>query len=900
MTHHRRFLFCLCLLTGCAAHPKDPAPPTTPSDPRAALDAPPPTAFAASGNEALTLDQIQPAPVLEPATAASTRRDGAAPVEAVRLFAQARIAMLDGNRAAATDLLQKAGALDPESFQLHSLLAELYADANDPRAQQQWEKAASIEPDHLDLQIALGRQWMSRAKFPEAVNRLRLARLTSEYRKDVPAAAEADYLLARGLQEAGYDRAALDCYERLLNRLKNQPLTLHRNPQAAALLAHPGFLALHVAALYEKHHDYANALTVLRSVSAKNGEDFDVQAQIVRDTAASGQKAAALNLATDLVKRFEASKASLSLLHEQAGSDAATTTRLSALHKQNPSDRSVVYALFDSYTAQRRDRDAAELMTAAMRQWPDDLRLIRRQFDSLHARGDLSAAAKLVVEAVARKPDNHVELADLWDQLIRPSARGRLRKPQVDALEVSPAAAGSKLFFASRTARLDRGDVAERDALRKATEFRPVFEPSWRQMHGAIWTTEALPAKQKIDAAAKLADDADKAGDAALAQELRGRALLDQNKAPAAALAFAESVKRGNRAPELYLSFATALHQTQDDNGAHSLLARLIDDRPLCQEAYLSLFELAVAQDQPAQAGRVLSLWLAADPDSSFARRLQAREAFAQRRVTDARKILLDLLEHHDNDPEVLAAAVDFFNQTGQTPQLIETLTRRFDAEHWNFPLGQTLAQLYQQSQKPEDAVRVAGQLKASIAADPDLLYTLSGLYSRLGSDQLSEQTLADVLKLDPAFPGANNDLGYLWIEHGRNPAQAEDLIRKAVSAEPDNPSFLDSLGWVLYKRGKFDEALGHLTKAAEPADQADPVVLDHLGDTLYRLGNRDRAAQNWQQAAKRLAASREEGRDDQKDLRSALLQKQQDLSAGRPVSVAPLLSNGPESRAQP
>jgi len=156
------------------------------------------------------------------------------------------------------------------------------------------------------------------------------------------------------------------------------------------------------------------------------------------------------------------------------------------------------------------------------------------------------------------------------------------------------------------------------------------------------------------------------------------------------------------------------------------------------------------------------------------------------------------------------------------------------------------------------------------------------------------------VLKLDPAYPGANNDLGYLWIEHGRNVSQAEDLIRKAVSAEPDNPSFLDSLGWVLYKRGKFDEALQHLSKAAQPADQADPVVLDHLGDTLYRLGNRDRAGQQWQQASKRLADAKTEGREDQKELRSTLLQKQQDLSAGRPVSVAPLLTGGPESRVQP
>jgi len=539
-------------------------------------------------------------------------------------------------------------------------------------------------------------------------------------------------------------------------------------------------------------------------------------------------------------------------------------------------------------------------MAAAVKQWPDDLRLLRRQFDGLHSQGDIPAAARLVIESVARTPDSHVELSEQWDRLVRPSPHGRLRRPQVDALQVSPAATGAKLFFASRTARLDRGDVAERDALKKAVEVRPVFAPAWRQMHGAIWTNDALSPQQKSEAASKLASDAEKSGDPALAQELRGRALLDQGKSQEAALAFAEAVKRGDRAPELYLSFATALHQMQDDSGARSLLTRLIDDRPLCNEAYLSLYELAASQDQPAQAGRVLNVWLAADPDSTLAWRLEAREAFGQRRVADARKIYLDLLAHHDSDPDVLVAVVAFYNQTSHVPELTEILAKRFAAEPWNYHLGSTLAQVYLQSQKPDDALKIAGQMRTTVASDPDLLYTLSGLFSRIGSDAMSEQSLADVLKLDPAFPGANNDLGYLWIEHGRNASQAEDMIRKAVSAEPDNPSFLDSLGWVLYKRGKFEEALQHLSKAAQPAEQADPVVLDHLGDTLYRMGNRDRAALQWQQAAKRLAASRDEGRDDQKDLRNALLQKQQDLSAGRPVGVAPLLSAGPESRAQP
>jgi len=261
----------LGLVAGCAARSVGPAGAGRVS--RGVLEAPP-TGLAVTGKEGMGLDEIEPVPVLG---AAATRPARPAPVEAVRLFAQARIAMLDGNRAAAIDLLQKAAALDPESFHLHSLLGDLYAENNDARAQGQWEKAAAIEPDHLGLQVTLGRQQLTHAQFPAAVERLRLARQTDEYRHDDPAAAEADFLLARALQEAGYDRAALEAYERLLNRLESQPMALRRNAQSAALMAHPEALALHIAALYEKHRQYAQALTVLKSAAARNGDDFDVQ-----------------------------------------------------------------------------------------------------------------------------------------------------------------------------------------------------------------------------------------------------------------------------------------------------------------------------------------------------------------------------------------------------------------------------------------------------------------------------------------------------------------------------------------------------------------------------------------------------------------------------------------------
>ena len=94
-------------------------------------------------------------------------------------------------------------------------------------------------------------------------------------------------------------------------------------------------------------------------------------------------------------------------------------------------------------------------------------------------------------------------------------------------------------------------------------------------------------------------------------------------------------------------------------------------------------------------------------------------------------------------------------------------------------------------------------------------------------------------------------------------------------------------MGWVLYKLGKFDEAVKNLQRAAIGSE---PVVLDHLGDALYRLGDHAKAAAQWKQAAAAIGEPREDERDDVKELRRKLQEKQQQVAAGQTVNVAPVV----------
>jgi tetratricopeptide (TPR) repeat protein len=172
-------------------------------------------------------------------------------------------------------------------------------------------------------------------------------------------------------------------------------------------------------------------------------------------------------------------------------------------------------------------------------------------------------------------------------------------------------------------------------------------------------------------------------------------------------------------------------------------------------------------------------------------------------------------------------------------------------------------AERYAEASKECEAMlkeyKEAGQVR-------DIRYTLSAIYSAEKQLAKAEEQLQLILEQDPNDATANNDLGYLWADEGKNLAEAEKLIRKALEldrkqrttgtavspdSDHDNGAYLDSLGWVLFRRGQLKDARQELEKAAAlPDGKEDPVVWDHLGDVCSRLKDSATATKAWQKAA--------------------------------------------------
>jgi tetratricopeptide (TPR) repeat protein len=89
--------------------------------------------------------------------------------------------------------------------------------------------------------------------------------------------------------------------------------------------------------------------------------------------------------------------------------------------------------------------------------------------------------------------------------------------------------------------------------------------------------------------------------------------------------------------------------------------------------------------------------------------------------------------------------------------------------------------------------------------------------------------------------------LGYSLAERGVRLAEAEQLIRKAITQAPDDGYIIDSLGWVQFKQGRAEEALQTLQRAYRL--KQDPEIAAHLGEVMWSLGKRDEARLVWQRA---------------------------------------------------
>lgn len=181
-------------------------------------------------------------------------------------------------------------------------------------------------------------------------------------------------------------------------------------------------------------------------------------------------------------------------------------------------------------------------------------------------------------------------------------------------------------------------------------------------------------------------------------------------------------------------------------------------------------------------------------------------------------------------------------------------------------------------AQRLDEAIRIYEEVlakyrKTELTAQTleNCRFSLSAIYVLKGDMVKGESILEQVLTENPENPQANNDLGYLWADQGKNLDKALAMISKALAIEPDNAAYIDSMGWVLFKLGRVDEAVQQLEQAVAMKRGDDPTLHEHLGDCYAKLGRTEDAKKIWTKALELMDKKKSKDEKLKKSLRERL-----------------------------
>ena len=189
----------------------------------------------------------------------------------------------------------------------------------------------------------------------------------------------------------------------------------------------------------------------------------------------------------------------------------------------------------------------------------------------------------------------------------------------------------------------------------------------------------------------------------------------------------------------------------------------------------------------------------------------------------------------------VLALLYALQNSPDKASQEFEgVLKKAAELEPGNASILKSLAGLYYQQKKLEEAISVCRIILKIESKDYETIVLLGSLLEETGKRQEAVEKFQEALKINPDYHPALNSLGYMYAEDGKNLDQAEVLIKKALEFEPDNGAYVDSLGWVYFKMNRLDDARQYLERAAGLL--ADPEIYDHLGELYFKQGDLGKA----------------------------------------------------------
>ena len=166
---------------------------------------------------------------------------------------------------------------------------------------------------------------------------------------------------------------------------------------------------------------------------------------------------------------------------------------------------------------------------------------------------------------------------------------------------------------------------------------------------------------------------------------------------------------------------------------------------------------------------------------------------------------------------------------------------RAFGKDDPNNPLFDIVsAELYEKAGRREDAVTLLEKAVAARPSNDNLVSALSGLYARAGNPEKAEAVLSTRLEKEPKDLLIRSALASLYLQEKKY----DDAIAQykgIISEHPADAAALNNLAWLYQQTGNLAKARELAERAVATAPQS-PNIDDTLGWILLAQGEADKA----------------------------------------------------------
>ena len=536
---------------------------------------------------------------------------------------------------------------------------------------------------------------------------------------------------------------------------------------------------------YKRAHDLApNSIPILsRYLSLLSENKYFIEARsVLQDAIAHDPRNPSLK--ADLI-RVEG---------EINGVDAAVTKAVT-LAKDDPNSNIYYLVAVDIYEKAGRTRDATAMLDEAVAARPSDDALISALAQLYRRTGDLGKAEEVLARRLKADPKNTAMRAALASLYLTTGRIAEAKKIYVELNSQRPNDAAPLLGLAEIATKEKNWSQAMEyvNRARAAAPNDPAPEIALVNLYGSQQNWK--------DAAATANDIAGRFPANPEALDAKGRAQIATGDKEGATATYKRMYELVPNSLPVLSRYLALLNSTKNFSQARTLLQTALARDPKNNQLKGDLIRIEAEIDGLEAALAKAQALAQEDSGNSVYDMVSAELLEKAGRGADAVMLLEKAAAERPPDDNLVAALSRLYSRTGELGKAEAVLNSRLKMEPKDFAIRSTLASIYLEQKKYDNAIDE---------------------YTRITTDH-------------PADAAALNNLAWLYQQKG-DLVKARGLAERATAASPRVPQIDDTLGWILLAQGDAQKALTYLSSASLSAP-GNPDIQYHLAVALHRVG---------------------------------------------------------------